>query len=209
MKGKSKILSDPRLKRYRYDQRSKDYFNTVLTLFLVTVFTIFAIRPSITTAFKLKKSIKEYNEIDQTLAKKIVTLKKVRTVYRDIRPDLKLLDSAIPSEKNEGDILKYLNHLSAKNQVQTSVVQFKNENSTTNTGTKDDKDLKTLNIVMSVTGGYPQIKYFLKDLNNTLRIIEIEKVSFRPSSHEGMLGRVDAIIRAKAYYEETNDLKGN
>ena len=128
MNYKSKLLTNPRLNKYRM-QEIKNYLQITIMIVLLSIFIGFAIRPSIKTALELRKRIQEYSEIDQKYDQKILALRKIRNTYSALSQEIKLLDKALPSNPEEGNLLKTLNFLSAKNGLMITRTSFTYSNS--------------------------------------------------------------------------------
>ena len=69
-----------------------------LTLFTVAFFGLFAILPTAKTISTLKKEIKESEEIEIGLQRKIVAMDEVQRVYLQIAEEIKAIETVIPNE---------------------------------------------------------------------------------------------------------------
>ncbi len=196
MTNRSKILIEP---KDRYIKQDKpDYLYISLTLIFLIIFIAFAIRPALVTSVKLRKNIATYNSIDEQLTAKIETMRKIRKLYKDIYADLIFIDKAIPDNRDEGTVLNYINYLDKKNGTKTTVVSF--------SSIEYDESLK-LNVLtfnLRVSGKYENVKSYIKDLNNTLRIFDISSVNMVPNTKNGVPDYVSVSIQGRTFYKDND-----
>ena len=189
MEFKSKILTNTRLRRYR-KPRTEDYMQITLTILLVVVFLAFAISPSVSTAFKLHKQIREYKILDEQLTQKILAMREVKANYKEITPDIHLLDQTIPNKPNDGRLLATLSRVTAASGTIITSTDFSESMG---------KPVNTLNINLEIIGNYESVKAFLNKTNNMLRIIKVDTITIRENSRY-IKNRIGASIQAKAYF---------
>lgn len=191
MNYKSKLLTNPRLNKYRM-QEIKNYLQITIMIVLLSIFIGFAIRPSIKTALELRKRIQEYSGIEQKYDQKILDLRKIRNTYSALSQEIKLLDKALPSNPEEGNLLKTLNFLSAKNGLMITRTSFTYSNSSTET------NLGELEFTITLRGQYENLVSFISQLQSLLRVNTVESIEIRPES--GANSRILVNIKGKAYY---------
>lgn len=95
-----------------------DYTYATLFFIISTMFAVFAIRPSLTIAFSLRKEAQELtkinNEYEQNIAK-IITL---QSKLESIRSKIYLLDEATPSKPEIKIVIDNLQGIALENSVQ-------------------------------------------------------------------------------------------
>ena len=70
----------------------------IFTLAVICVFAFFAIKPTLTTIAKLNKELKEKQEVNKILEKKINNLNKAQVSYAQLVDYLVLVERALPEK---------------------------------------------------------------------------------------------------------------
>ena len=187
-----------RAQRFIQDDRVQNYLNITLTIATLSIFVAFAIRPSIQIAIKLNQDLKEYEKIDALLSEKLINLSAAKSLQDELFTEIIKLDKTIPKESLESNILKNLNYVTIKNNVQLNNINYTyNELANYNEVEMD----------ISISGTYESILPLLTDIHNLLRIIVIEDLDLQiqKRARDNLASEeifLDGIIHAKAYYEK-------
>lgn len=158
------------------------YTGITLTLVAISFFSLFAIKPTVTTIVSLTKEIEEKKSIEQKLQVKINSLSAAQSNYASLTNLLEVIDEALPTEPLLTDVAYYFEYLTQKNNLTVRSInydpiriigapQINKKNPTTET-------LNSLNFSLSGTGKYEDIVNLFKDLDNTRRVILIESLTF-------------------------------
>ena len=78
-----------------FSKKTRDYTFIVLFLLIFSVFIIFAINPSLKTAFSLKKEEKDLVKVDTLYEKKIMDISSIQSQIEENRDSLFLINEAI------------------------------------------------------------------------------------------------------------------
>ncbi len=185
----------------------KTYSPVVFSLITVTLFIIFAIKPTISTIISLQKSINEKQQILKQLEEKENSLTVGKSNYQRLSPKVReQLRTQIPSAISIPCLITNLRTLAALNEASISGLQFQ---PTLLEGKSDcppqEEDLRNLNknislgeidITFNTLGSYSQLTKFLNSLNQSNRLISIQNVNFNKQQEAGLI----MSINAKAYY---------
>lgn len=93
------------------------YLGIFLSLFTVSFFSIFALRPTLITIGELNAQIKQERETLATLNQKVENLETASLNLQKVKADLTLLSQAIPTEPNPHLAIRQIEGLAAKEGV--------------------------------------------------------------------------------------------
>lgn len=94
--SKEKYLSYIRSLSAAHHEKIQTYATLILTLIAISFFGIFAITPTLSTIFQLRKSLDDSKYIDTQLQTKITHLSKLQESYASISQEFPLIYAAIP-----------------------------------------------------------------------------------------------------------------
>lgn len=196
-----------RLKSFFKTKEAKAYTMAILSLFAISFFTIFAIKPTLNTFFALQKQIKDYQEFDKELEKKINDLLKAQEIYRTYKDDAYLLKEALPSDPQIPDVLKKIENISKDSKVELADVSVKDvlligKNKETQNQNKVPADYASFNFTFTTKGLYTDSETILKRFLNLRRLIAYNGIELtREEKSQDNNGKsISAKINAKAYY---------
>ena len=114
------------LSRYRERADLRAYLEVFLSLITISIFSLFALRPTLLTIAGLYKEIEAKEQTLSTMNKKIQDLSTARSLYdREIR-NVQLLDTAIPKGTDPVEFVRQIEALSAKHRIETSRLSLEN-----------------------------------------------------------------------------------
>jgi Tfp pilus assembly protein PilO len=176
----------------------KTYSSLVFSLFMVVIFSLFAIKPTITTIVALQKSIDEQEKLLEQIQKKGQDLEVGKRNYDQIDSDIKLtLLGLIPNSTSIPSLIDSLSSLAASFDASMSGVQIQpvDLDGPPDRLTKQAA-LKEIDFTLSVQGSYIQLTDFLDALYRIDRLINIQTVSFSKQID----GRLTMTVNARANY---------
>ncbi len=149
----------------------------ILTLFSLSALIFVAIQPAIKTIIKLNKELKEKQEINLALEKKVKNLKQAQTIYISLQNDLPYIDKSLPKKADFNRFASEINYLSYTHNLILSSANY---------GDFDlilpEKDVNELKINLKLAGSFSDIKNFLNDLYILDRIVNIDSLAFSDKS---------------------------
>jgi len=191
MKIRSKILSDQRSSS-KYESNSLKYIQLGISIVALILLGIFLIRPSIITAVKLGKKISDYKKIDKQLDEKIKVMQEIQSLYATYGKTIALSEAAVPKEPQEDKLLRQIQNLATKNGVLIKKIDY--------TYSKEN-ELGTVLVNFSADGTYNNLNMLFDDISNMLRIVNIEKISLKPTELTEFTKIVSTEVVAKSYYQ--------
>ncbi len=176
----------------------KTYSTLVFSLIAITIFSLFAIRPTVKTILGLQKNINEQKETLNKLTEKSQNLETGRKNYQNIDPNLKAkVDALLPSKTNIPDFVDEITLLSLRTQASISGIQFQPVEIDNNApASTTDPKLQEISFTLNALGQYNQLLNLLNALNYSSRLISINTVSFNKTE----LGTLVMSVNGKAYY---------
>ncbi len=199
----------------RYSQDLRRYYRMpavqvsltlVLSLFVMAIFIVFALRPTIVTIVTLKKTIAESEKIRQQLSVKMTNLQKASVQFELLKPILPMLNSTIPNNGAE--------YLPLTTAIEILARQTGTQLESESLGPtllfsriispfipSKDQSVVELPFTARVIGSYPNISAFLAKLLSMERIIIIESVTItREIGSKEENTNVALNISGSAYY---------
>lgn len=174
----------------------KTYGSTIFTIFAITIFVFFAIKPTVETILVLQKKLETYDEALAKINKKANDLSLGKQNYQNLDQDIKdQIQSAIPDIVDLKSVIQTLEQTAKKNEASVSALQvqpFLLEVKKDAYGT-----LSEVNFTFNVEGSYHNLISLLQDLKSSVRLISIDNLSLNKVSEEGELVMS---ISGKAYY---------
>jgi hypothetical protein len=192
------------LKKFNYSliTTQSAYLELILTFAAIAFFGWFAIRPTLLTIGELVKEIQTKQEILAKLNEKIDALVVADTVYRNSKSKLQFLDQALPSYPQIVEYMAILELLSTETGIQLSdidfnaysldkhtiqqpaLVQNQQNRQLSQPGSQSEqiKEWFELGYKISARGTYPQLKEFLRALNQLRKTNLVKQFNFRPET---------------------------
>lgn len=176
---------------YQKKAELRAFLEVILSISSITVFILFALKPTVLTIISLNKEINEKKVILSGLDLKVRNLETAVEILNQNVNVLSDIETAVSTPPSPDIISKQIQGLSAKNSVTLlglSVGQVTIAGKDT-LKTKKTSDLKPIGagempISISIKGNYQSISAFLKDLENLRVIVKIDSLGINSSTTE-------------------------
>lgn len=183
-----------KLLRATIEQREdvKLYLELLLTLFAISFFALFAIRPTLSTIIILTKQISTQEEVATKLDQKIANLKAASAQKERFERNLLTINQSIPDDEAASLAARQLETLAIKENVNLLDMSLTSEVSPAN----NKNDSKNLLVSLSASGEPQRIIEFISQTGNMRRPIlwETLTVSGKPT---GAATTLDASFTGK------------
>ena len=172
------------LKLLYQSRKAKTYTGIVLTIFAISFFTFFTIRPTLITIAGLLKEIEDQKTIAEKLDDKILSLNKAQEKYRQIEDKLYLLNEALPEEPSFPTFLKQVELIASTNGLEYTSLSYaeiklkQGRDEDPNSPASPVKGAGDLNFNLTTTGSYEQLTSFMADFYNFRRIVNVNSFNF-------------------------------
>ncbi len=209
----------------RYLQRLGDLYNSrqdvrtfveiLLTLGTISLFGLFAIKPTVITISRLWREIKDKEKIVATMDEKIDNLSSAQALYQQEKANIDLLKFAISDEPKPEVILRQIEGLAKINNIavyaqEIEDVVLRGEKSKSDDGAKQEEIAALPNnstgydVMVSVRGEYESMMNFLRDLENMRKPLYVDGVNFIvQSERDEKFLQLDVLGRA-VFYNDKN-----
>ncbi|MFC1625836.1 hypothetical protein ACFL1Q_02260 [Patescibacteria group bacterium] len=192
---------------YKQKQDLRMFLEVVLSLVTISIFSIFALKPTALTIIELVKEIKGKEETLSLLTQKVQDLNTARNNYESIQSQIQLIESSVPQEPLPDGFTRQIEGIAAKNSVSVSSISVGEIALIGTTKIKKatgklkpfPQGANEMSVSISVSGGYPNLSSFINDLENLRRPIKIDALQI--TSSETIGGKVIvAIVSGRTPY---------
>ena len=150
-----------RLKPVLRNTKTASYFTITLSLFSLSFFGLFAIRPTLITAVSLIKEVNDLNKLSLDYENKISNFITAQAEYEKIRESIPLIDKALPQTSEFPGFARTVENLAEKNQLLINQLQI--DTAPISVLATPDK-LGQFNFIMVGVGRYENVRLFLDDM---------------------------------------------
>lgn len=178
-------------------KKTASYFTITFSLFSLSFFGLFAIRPTLITAVTLNKSVNDLKKLNIEFENKISNIIRAQAEYEQIRDNLPLVDQALPSLSSFQKLARALEIFASNSNLNINQLQIDNV-----PVSRLDKPgvLQKYGFSLIGTGDYPSISSYLSHLINWRRIITLSSLEFVREESTAS-GNLRVSIKGIAYYE--------
>lgn len=184
--------------QYRQRNDLKAYLEIVLSLITISIFSIFALRPTLLTIAQLLKDIETKKQTVMILDEKIANLARAQTLYQEYKNQITLLRSAIPDTTEPDHVLRQIESLAETHQVTLSSatmtkgllfgvdvpVVVNTETTTTETVEPEIQQGTPFTITLETdVSAYAQITAFIQDLERLRKPFVIQGIRIRQNKN--------------------------
>lgn len=177
-------------------KKQKSYFALTLSFLTLSFFGLFAIRPTLMTAFSLFKSNSDLKQLSLDYENKINALIRAQTEYEQIRDDLKLAFAALPATSDFHKIAKTIEKYANRENISLNQIQIDK----VPVSLISSSGVKNFGFSLIGKGNYTSLSAFISHLLNHQRIIRINSLEF--TKEEGTeSANLRLTLKGTAYYE--------
>lgn len=175
----------------------KTYGSTIFTLFIITIFIFFAIKPTVETILVLQKKLEDSNEIIEQLNRKTGDLTEAKKNYDNLSPQVKSrVEQAIPDRVTFNSLVQTIESVIKTYDSSISALQIQPINLVPKLEDKTGS-IAEITFTLNIEGIYSNLISILQELRLSSRVISIESVTLnKVSEGSGLI----MSIGGKAYY---------
>lgn len=175
----------------------KTYGSTIFTIIIISIFIIFAIKPTVETILVLQKKLADMEIVLQKVTQKANDLSLGKQNYDKLDSDLKnRISLAIPDRVELKTLIQTLEQIASRNEASVSALQIQ---PLTLEPVVENRvgAISEIEFTFNIDAKYQSIIAFLQDLSASSRLITVDRLSLSKVS-EGS-GLIMSIV-GKAYY---------
>ena len=180
---RTKQLAQRAIREYNEKPALRAYMELFLTLLAISLFGLFAIRPTVKTIGNLIKEIEAKNETLKIMDEKINNLNIAKDLFTKEAGKIKLVNDAVPNQPKPDILALQIEQLSIEKKV---VIDSMSIVGVTILGESDDNK-QDISLSLSVTGTYFDLINFAESLQELRRPIRYDGISLTPEKAEGVL----------------------
>lgn len=167
---------------YKKRKDVQKFLELFLSLFAVIIFSLFAIRPTVSTIISLTKEIKSKEETILIMDEKIENLKTAQSNYYQYKDAIDILVEALPSEPQPEDIIPQMEQAALTNKVYTNGISLgqtiiKGDTSVAPVGNGLPAKTKGVSITYTGEGDYLNLAGLIRAVDNFRRPIKFDSAS--------------------------------
>lgn len=166
----------------------------VLSLSLLIILLMFALRPTLIIIAELFGKIKTETQVLAQLDDKIAGMQELIQKYQSIQPQMHLLDSALPIQSQYAAWGKYLENAGLQSGAKINNVTLTNINLSKTTASTEG--LTEIGFSLTVQGTYTQVRALLSLIEKGRRISNISDIQISKSAD----GSLIANIKGNVYF---------
>ncbi len=155
-----------------FSKKTRNYTFTILFFVIFSLFILFAIKPSLTTAASLKKEEIDLKKIDAQYEDQILNIAQVQSLMEENREELPLLTSAISDHPQVNKMIDDIKQASDK----SSFMLKKASIGEVNLLDSKNKNLQTVHLTVEGTSDFDNLMRFIQVLFNQRRLKTIQKM---------------------------------
>lgn len=172
--SRSRVRVQRAIQEYNERPALRAYMEIFLTLAAISLFGIFAIRPTIITIGKLLQEIKAKETTLKTMNEKITNLNIAKELYTSEGEKIELVKQAIPNKPQPHVLALQIEELAKTNNATINTLTIEN---TQIIGEPLPEDDQTLTLTLNIFGDYQNLIKFAKDMENLRRPIKYDKIN--------------------------------
>lgn len=187
-------------------RKNRAYTTAVFSFLAISLFALYAIRPTAQTIIFLQREIADKTELNKKMEDKITALIEAQATYESIRDSLYVIDEALPENPDAVDLAKMLHTMADTSGASISAMQIPSlpiiaDETAPGAKQAEKKPVESFSVSMVVSGSYVSLEAFLDSLLNARRIISVDTISFRQAQRRG-LGEdiLQLSLRIQSYY---------
>jgi len=172
-----------------------NYVSVIFFLLIFSIFIIFAIRPSLTTAFSLKKEELDLKKVDKIYEEQISNIVSIQTQIEENREDLPLFNQSISEHPEVNKIIEDIKKIADKNLLTINKANIVDINlSSTN------QELQDVKLIMEVGASFDNLKQFVTDLFSQRRLKIIDNLIISRNKESSGSSDLKVVLTIDGFY---------
>ncbi len=201
--AKRRYLDNIRTLVDTHEKKTQQYISLAFTFTALIIFSLFAISPTFSTILKLQRQLEDRKLLLTQLDTKLANLGTLQQKYEILKPDLPLINAAIPIEPTTNYFLAELQALVKNNAITLSELEARE---ITLTETNQNTTIP-FSFTIDAKGSYDNLQKLLAEVINFDRITSISSAAFSRSSQDANDENAKDTdrtlhIEGQAYYRE-------
>lgn len=178
-----------------FEKKTTDYLYVILFLLIFSIFIVFAIKPSLTTAYSLKKEEVDLTKIDMVYEEKISNITSIQSQIEENRDNLPLLNQALSEQPEVNKIIEDVKNTADKNSITINKASIVDINFS-----KTNKEKQNVKLKMEVTTSFDNLKQFITEILAQRRLKLIDELIVSKDKDSSGSGNLKVNFIINGYY---------
>ncbi len=178
-----------------FNKKTRDYSFAILFFLVFSMFIVFAIKPSLTTAFSLKKEESDLTQINDLYESKISNITDIQNQLETNRDNLYLLDEAVSKTPQVNKIVEDIVSIANSDNLVIKRAGVDDVNLI-----KSPKSLNDIVFTLEGQGSFDNLNKFIKDLFMQRRLKTIEEMKISKDNLSTSSANLQIQLKIDGYY---------
>jgi Tfp pilus assembly protein PilO len=178
-----------------FEKKTGNYIFITFFLLVFSVFIIFAIKPSLTTAFSLKKEELDLKKVDDLYEKKINNITQIQSQIEENRDNLPLLNQSISEQPEVNKIVEDIKKIADQDSLSIDKASIVDINLS-----QTNQELQDIKLMMEVTTNFDNLRKFMTDLFSQRRLKLIDNLVISRDKESSGSGNLKVILTIDGFY---------
>ena len=170
------------------DERQKfiAYFYITISLFTLSFFGFFAIRPTIITIVNLNRQLKDNEQVLERIKQKQQDLAKLTALQDSLKNEIPLIEKAVPNVPKIPYLSRQIETVALKNNVNLTSLNF----GAIDVGGATSESLLSFSISITAEGAENDVNKFIRDLTSMDRLLGFERFTTGKTKRDAFGGTI-------------------
>lgn len=178
-----------------FEKKSGEYVYVIFFLLIFSIFIIFAIKPSLTTAYSLKKEEGDLTKIDQVYEDKINNITLIQTQLEENRDNIPLFNQSISEQPEVNKVVEDIKKIADKNTLTINKASIVDINFS-----KTNKEKQNVKLKIEANVSFENLRQFMNDLFAQRRLKLIDSLIINRDKESSGSGDLDVSLSIEGYY---------
>lgn len=178
-----------------FDKKQGDYLYVIFFLLIFSIFIVFAIKPSLTTAYSLKKEEVDLTKVDKVYEEKIGNIASIQTQIEDNRDELILLNQSISEQPEVNKIIEDIKKTADANSFIINKATIVDINFS-----KINVEKQTVKLKMEATASFENVRQFVTDMLSQRRLKLIDELIISRAENSSDSGSLKVSLTIEGSY---------
>lgn len=178
-----------------FNQKTQDYTFAILFFIVFSVFIIFAISPSLKTAFGLKKEESDLTKVDTLYEEKIINITEIQSQVEENRDSLPLLNQAISQNPEVNKMFDDVKTIADKNSFTITKANIAEVNLRQTT-----KKIDKLSLNIEGKTSFDNFLGFMSDLFIQRRLKMVNNLSISQDKDSTSSSQLNVVLTIDGFY---------
>lgn len=181
-----------------FREKDKDYTYAIVFFLIFSFFILFAIKPSISTAFSLSKKLEDLKRVDGLYEKQVTQIIRAQSKLENLRDSYPLLEEAFPKAVQLSKVIEEIKSSAQKNNLNITKISINNINLMVDPNTQKTN---TFSANLEIEGKFSNLISLIEEIKNQRRLKSIKNlITNRSDTMSSDSAKLKISIETEGYY---------